>query len=165
MCLCTGMTLSICSRTLCHDNAKSCSGRSHPKTQNCDITLPLSFSVLPWIFACRLCECSMSGELAARAVLTIAIDHLHAHPAELGPTLGAIHVTTSSILLDAFRAIRTLLGLLLNDSQTFVLFFEPIFDTRLVRFAAFVLVPRAVARNAGFGATILASANIWCART
>ena len=74
----------------------------------------------------------MSRKPPTRAVLTIAIDHLHAIPAELGPTLGAMHVTTPSILLDALRAIWTLLGLFPNDSETLILLLEPVFDACLV---------------------------------
>jgi len=107
----------------------------------------------------------MSRNLPTRAVLAVSVDYLHALPAELGPTLGAIHVATSSILLNALRTIRTLLGLLLNDGKTLVLFLESIFDACLVLFARLVFVPWAIARNARFSATLLTSADIRGART
>ena len=102
--------------------------------------------------------------MAARAVMTVAIDHLLALPAELGPALGAFHVTTSSVLLNVLRAIRAPLGLLLNGGQALVLFLKTIFDAELVLGAGFVLVPRAIAGDARFGATVLAGADIWCVR-
>jgi hypothetical protein len=100
--------------------------------------------------------------LGAPTVLPVAIDHLLAEPAELSSALGAKHVTTSSILLDALGAVRAPLRLVPNGSQTQVLFFKPIFDAQLVLGAGFVFVPRAIAGNAGFGATVLAGADIWC---
>ena len=107
----------------------------------------------------------MSRNSVAPAVPTVAIDHLPALPAELSAALRAKHVTTSSVLLDALRATRAPLGLTLNGSQTLVLLLNSIFDSELVLRAGFVLVPRAVAGDASFGATVLAGANIWCART
>lgn len=107
----------------------------------------------------------MTRNLATCAVLTIAVDHLYALPAKLGPTLSAIHVTTPSILLDALRALWTLLGLFLNGSEALVLLLKSIFDAGLVLFAGFVLVPWAIAGNASFGAAVLAGADIRCARS
>ena len=107
----------------------------------------------------------MSRNVAARAVLTVAVDHLLALPAKLGPTLGAKHVTTSSVLLNALRAIRAPLSLFPNEGQSQVFFLEPTFDAHLVLFTGFVFVPRAIAGDASFGATVLAGANIRCART
>lgn len=101
--------------------------------------------------------------VVASAVLTIAINHLLAQPAKLSLALGANHVTTSSILLNALRAIRTALSQFPNDGQSLVLLIKPIFGAHLVLFAGFVLVPRAIAGNASFGATVLAGADIWCA--
>jgi hypothetical protein len=106
----------------------------------------------------------MSRDMAAPAVLTVAVDHLLALPAELSPALGAFHVTTSSVLFNVLRAIRAPLGLFLNGGQTLVLFLEPIFDAELVLGAGFVLVPRAIAGHARFGAAVLAGTDIWCAR-
>jgi len=106
----------------------------------------------------------MSRDLAARAILTVVVDHLLALPAELGPALGAFHVTTSSVLLNVLRAMRAPLGLFLNGGKALVLFLKPIFDAELVLGAGFVLVPRAIARDARFGAAVLAGADIWCAR-
>jgi hypothetical protein len=91
------------------------------------------------------------------------IDHLPAVPAELSPALGAFHVTTSSVLLNVLRAVRAPLGLLLNGGQTLVLFLKPIFGAELVLLAGLVLVPRAIAGNASFGAAVFAGADIWCA--
>jgi hypothetical protein len=102
----------------------------------------------------------MSWNLPTCAVLTVAIDHLHALPAELGPTLGAMHVATSSVLLNFLRAVRTLLSLPLDDSETLVLLLEPIFDARLVLVTGFVLVPWTIARNASLGATVLTGADV-----
>ena len=107
----------------------------------------------------------MSRNSVAPAVPTVAIDHLPALPAELSAALGAKHVTTSSVLLDALRATRAPLGLTLNGSQTLVLLLNSIFDSELVLRAGFVLVPWAIAGNARFGATVLAGADIWCAWT
>jgi hypothetical protein len=90
----------------------------------------------------------MSRNCVATAVLTVAIDHLPAQPAELSPALGALHVAASSVLLDALRAARAPLGLPLNRSKTLVLFLDMIFDAELVLGAGFVLVPRAIAGNA-----------------
>ena len=110
-------------------------------------------------------KCSMSRDRVAPAVPTVVIDHLPALPAELSPALGAKHVTTSSVLLDALRAIRAPLGLFLNGSQTLVLFLNSIFDADLIFGTGFVLVPWAIAGNASFGATVLAGADIRCAWT
>lgn len=157
------MTPSICSRTLRHDNANSCAGVPYPTTQNCSSVLQPETSNHVTNHCSRRCQCSMSWNLATRTVLTIAVDHLYALPAKLGPTLSAIHVTTPSILLNALRALWTLLGLLLNGSETLILLLKTIFDAGLVLFAGFVLVPWAIARNASFGAAVLAGADIWCA--
>jgi hypothetical protein len=145
------MTLSICSRTLRHDHAKrkfALEGRIQRRktvTSSC-------------------CSHSPCTSWIARAILTVVVDHLLALPAELGPALSAFHVTTSSVLLNVLRAVRAPLGLFLNGGQALVLFLEPIFDAELVLGAGFVLVPRAIARDARFGAAVLAGADIWCAR-
>lgn len=73
-------------------------------------------------------------------------------------------MATSSIFLDALRTIRAPLGQFANDGQSLVLLMKSIFGARLVLFAGLVLVPRAIAGNASFGATVLAGADIWCAR-
>jgi hypothetical protein len=118
-----------------------------------------------WTLVLRRSEYLMPRDAATCAVLTVTIDHLLALPAELSPTLGAFHVTTSSVLLNVLRAIRAPLGLFLNGGQTFVLFLKSIFGAELVLLAGFVLVPRAIAGDASFGATVLAGADIWCAWT
>lgn len=57
---------------------------------------------MSWIPVLQQRERSMSRyRVVASAVLTVAINHLLAQPAKLSLALGAFHVATSSILLDA----------------------------------------------------------------
>jgi hypothetical protein len=133
MCLCTGMALSICSRTLRPDDAKKVLWKVAPNDTNTVTIISMRpISTQSWTISPRCWSFSMSRNPPTRAVLTIAIDHLHAIPAEFGPTLGAMHVTTPSILLNALRAIWTLLGLFLDNSETLILLLEPVFDASLV---------------------------------
>jgi hypothetical protein len=66
--------------------------------------------------------------------------------------------------LDAPGAARALLCLLLDDFESRVFLFNPILDPRLVIRASFVLVPRAIARDAGSSAALVAFANVWFGR-
>ena len=165
------MTLSICSRTLLrHDHnqnfaLKGCIQRRQTKKPVTSSFCRSHHLPISWVLVLRQFEYSVSRESVAPAVPTVAIDHLPALPAKLSPALGTKHVTTSSVLLDALRAIRAPLGLLLNGSQTLVLFLNSVFDAKLVLSAGFVFVPRAIARDARFGATVIAGADIWCTRT
>jgi hypothetical protein len=90
------------------------------------------------------------------AVLTVAINELQALPAELTATFCAIHVATPSVLLDALGALWAILCLLLNESKTSVLFLKAILDAHLILLAGLIFMPWAVARDAGFGATVVA---------
>jgi hypothetical protein len=123
------------------------------------------------------------------AVLTAAVDRMQTLPAELGLALGTcrtstlasysfsafrartrltIHVAASANLEDVFGTAWTLLRLPPDGRQRRVFLFDPGFGvgTFLVGFACLILMPRAVARDAGFGAALVALENVrtWWSR-
>lgn len=108
------MTLSFCPRTLRHDRVKillwKVASNDAEKQKLCNIILPLPSFMHILDPHTPPALCSLYRNSVASAVSTVAIDHLPAQPAEFGPALGAQHVTTSSVLLDALRTIRATLG-------------------------------------------------------
>ena len=75
-----------------------------------------------------------------------------------------IHVFASAGLQDVFGTARTWLRLLLDRRKRCVFLFGPVLRSQLVRLAAFVLVPRAIAWDAGFGAALVAFGDVWLGR-
>lgn len=102
----------------------------------------------------------MSRYAPARAILAVPVDQLSAIPAEIVVALRASHVRTAAVFLDALGALRTLLCDFLDRSEACVFLFDLILDARLILFAGFVLVPWAVAGDAGSVATVCADEDV-----
>lgn len=102
----------------------------------------------------------MSRYATTSTVLPVAIDRLFAIPAEIAVTLGASHVRTAAILLDALGALWTLLCDFMDGGETRVFLLDLVLDACLVLFASLVLVPWTVAGNAGLVATLCADEDV-----
>lgn len=85
------------------------------------------------------------------ALAVTPIKAFQAAPAEILPTLRAVHRRATPILLDSFRASGTRSTRLLHLPQRRVFLVQPILDAGLVRGAGLAFVERAVAAGAGAG--------------
>jgi hypothetical protein len=76
-------------------------------------------------------------------------------------------VFASAVLQDVLGTARALLCLLLDGRERCVFLFDPGFGVGsfLVGFASFILVPRAVAWDAGFAAAFVACKDVWTGRS
>lgn len=79
---------------------------------------------------------------------------------ERGEGQPTFHVSASVGLLNVLGATRAFLRLPLDERKTGIFLFDTVLDSRSVLLAGLVLVPRAIAWDAGFGAALVAFKDV-----